>query len=47
MTYFIVYMEQVEYQEYDLVVEAESIKSIKDKWDEISVLRLGITIYIK
>ena len=36
MTYFIVYMEQVEYQEYDLVVEAESIKSIKDKWDEIS-----------
>ena len=36
MTNFIVYMEQVEYEEYDLVVEAKSIKSIKDEWEEIS-----------
>ena len=36
MAKFIVDMEQVEYKEYDLVVEAESIESIKEQWDEIS-----------
>ena len=36
MTNFIVYVEQVEHEEYDLVVEAKNIKSIKDEWENIS-----------
>ena len=36
MTNFIVYVDQVEHEEYDLVVEANNIKSIKDEWEDIS-----------
>jgi len=33
MTNFIVYVEQLEYEEY---VEAKSIKSVKEEWEGIS-----------
>ena len=36
MTNFIVYVEQLEYEEYAVVVEAKSIKSVKEEWEEIS-----------
>jgi len=36
MTNFIVYVEQLEYEEYEVVVEAKSIKSVKEEWEEIS-----------
>ena len=36
MTNFIVYVEQLEYEEYELVVEAKSIKSVKEEWEGIS-----------
>ena len=36
MTNFIVYVEQLEYEEYEVVVEAKSIKSVKEEWEGIS-----------
>ena len=36
MTNFIVYVEQLEYEEYEVVVEAKSIKSVEEEWEEIS-----------
>ena len=36
MTNFIVYVEQLEYEEYEVVVEAQSIKSVEEEWEEIS-----------
>ena len=36
MTDFIVYVEQLEYEEYEVVVEAKSIKSVKEEWEGIS-----------
>ena len=35
MTNFIVYVEQLEYEEYEVVVEAKSIKSVKEEWEGI------------
>ena len=36
MANFIVYVEQVEHEEYEVVVEAKSIKSVKEEWEGIS-----------
>ena len=36
MANFIVYVEQLEYEEYEVVVEAKSIKSVKEEWEGIS-----------
>ena len=36
MTNFIVYVEQLEYEEYEVVVEAKSIKSVEEEWEGIS-----------
>ena len=36
MTNFVVYVEQLEYEEYEVVVEAKSIKSVKEEWEGIS-----------
>ena len=36
MANFIMYVEQVEYEEYEVVVEAKSIKSVKVEWEGIS-----------
>ena len=36
MANFIVYVEQVEYDEYEVVVEVKSIKSVEEKWEGIS-----------
>ena len=36
MTNFIVYVEQLEYEEYEVVVEAKCIKSVKEEWEGIS-----------
>ncbi len=36
MTNFIVYVEQLEYEEYEVIVEAKSIKSVKEEWEGIS-----------
>ena len=37
MTNFIVYVEQLEYEEYEVVVEAKSIKSVEEEWEPIRV----------
>ena len=35
MTNFIVYVEQLEYEEYEVVVEAKSIKSVEEEWEGV------------
>jgi len=36
MANFIVYVEQLEYDEYEVVVEVKSIKSVEEEWEGIS-----------
>ena len=36
MSNFIVYVEQVEYEKYEVVVEVKSIKSVEEEWEGIS-----------
>ena len=36
MPNFIVYVELLEYEEYEVVVEVKSIKSVEEEWEGIS-----------
>ena len=36
MANFIMYVEQVEYEEYEVVVEVKSIKLVEEEWEGIS-----------